>query len=226
MGAGYGARGATHATLGLLAAPVVSGVIGGIRARRKADNNVNSAFKEGTKEETFLERKEQGKKGIFDDKNKEQGILADVFSGQKVNTKEVAAFVDADSQKQRIDNLINKINKTENEREKASLLSQLLARIEYIESKQQQGLINFGNKNPIGKNYELFKTLSVAYVLTTNVHKMWIEMTREMKEDILEISAVNKNRTYRKELLLPIKANNENIRHKFTNGILEIRIKK
>ena len=48
----------------------------------------------------------------------------------------------------------------------------------------------------------------------------------DLKEDILEISAVNKNRTYRKELLLPIKANNENIRHKFTNGILEIRIKK
>jgi hypothetical protein len=189
MATGYTARGAS-ATLGFLAAPVVSGAIGGIRARRKANDNINTAFKVGTKEETFLERKEQGKKGIFDDKNKDQGLLADVFSGQKVNTKEVAAIVDADSQKQRIDDLINKINNTENDREKASLLSRLFARIEYIELKQQQGLVNFGNKNPIGKNYELFKTLSMAYVLTTNVHNMGIEMTREMKDDILQREAL------------------------------------
>jgi len=48
----------------------------------------------------------------------------------------------------------------------------------------------------------------------------------DLKEDILEISAVSKNRTYRKELLLPVKASNQNLRHKFKNGILEIRIKK
>lgn len=48
----------------------------------------------------------------------------------------------------------------------------------------------------------------------------------DLKEDILEISAANKNRTYRKELLLPEKANMENLSRKFTNGILEIRIKK
>jgi len=189
MATGYTARGAS-ATLGFIAAPIVSGAIGGIRARRKANNNVNNSFREGTTEETFIERKEQGKKGIFDDKNKNQGLLADVFSGQKVNTKEVAAFVDADSQKQRIDNLINQINNTENNREKASLISRLLSRVEYIELKQQQGLINFGNKNPIGKNYELFKTLSMAYVITTNVNNMGIEMTKEMKDDILQREAL------------------------------------
>jgi len=48
----------------------------------------------------------------------------------------------------------------------------------------------------------------------------------DLKEDILEISAAGKSRTYRKELLLPVKAGSENLTHKFTNGILEIRIKK
>ena len=48
----------------------------------------------------------------------------------------------------------------------------------------------------------------------------------DLKEDILEISAVCKSRTYRKELLLPSKAVMENLTHKFTNGILEIKIKK
>jgi HSP20 family protein len=48
----------------------------------------------------------------------------------------------------------------------------------------------------------------------------------DLKEDILEISASSKSRTYRKEMLLPVKVTRQNLRHKFTNGILEIRIKK
>ncbi len=48
----------------------------------------------------------------------------------------------------------------------------------------------------------------------------------DLKEDILEFSAVSKTRKYRKELLLPVKVSKENLHHKFTNGILEIRIKK
>ncbi|NQU87466.1 MAG: Hsp20/alpha crystallin family protein [Mariniphaga sp.] len=52
------------------------------------------------------------------------------------------------------------------------------------------------------------------------------DLNLDLKEDILEISAVSKSRTYRKELLLPIKTSNENLNHKFNNGILEIRIKK
>ena len=48
----------------------------------------------------------------------------------------------------------------------------------------------------------------------------------DLKEDILEIKAAGKNRKYRKEMLLPVKAGSQNLRHKFTNGILEIRIKK
>ena len=52
------------------------------------------------------------------------------------------------------------------------------------------------------------------------------DLNIDLREDILEISAACKNRTYRKELLLPVKAKKSNLRHKFTNGILEIRIKK
>lgn len=48
----------------------------------------------------------------------------------------------------------------------------------------------------------------------------------DLKEDILEISAVSTSRTYRKEILLPVKVLKSNLSHKFTNGILEIRIKK
>lgn len=48
----------------------------------------------------------------------------------------------------------------------------------------------------------------------------------DLKEDILDISAISKNRTYRKELLLPLKMQQQNLSYKFTNGILEIRIKK
>ncbi|MDP2724021.1 MAG: Hsp20/alpha crystallin family protein [Bacteroidales bacterium] len=48
----------------------------------------------------------------------------------------------------------------------------------------------------------------------------------DLKEDILEFSAISKTRKYRKELLLPVKAGIESLNHKFTNGILEIRIKK
>jgi HSP20 family protein len=48
----------------------------------------------------------------------------------------------------------------------------------------------------------------------------------DLKEDILEISAVSTSRTYRKEILLPVKVLKSNLNHKFTNGILEIRIKK
>jgi HSP20 family protein len=52
------------------------------------------------------------------------------------------------------------------------------------------------------------------------------DITIDLNEDILEFSAVNKNRKYRKELLLSVKVSKQNLSHKFTNGILEIRIKK
>lgn len=49
-----------------------------------------------------------------------------------------------------------------------------------------------------------------------------------LKGDILEISAVSKNKIYRKEVLLPVEADQENLSYTCTckNGILEVRIKK
>jgi HSP20 family protein len=47
-----------------------------------------------------------------------------------------------------------------------------------------------------------------------------------LKGDILEISAVNRNRAYRKEVILPIEVKKENLSYSYNNGILEVRIKK
>ncbi|MEI7706749.1 MAG: Hsp20/alpha crystallin family protein [Chlorobium sp.] len=48
----------------------------------------------------------------------------------------------------------------------------------------------------------------------------------DLHDDILEISTKNAKKSYRKELLLPIKAVDNTCQQKYTNGILEIRIKK
>ncbi len=52
------------------------------------------------------------------------------------------------------------------------------------------------------------------------------DIKTDLKEDILEISAEGKTRKYRKELLLPVKTKAENMKSKYNNGVLEIRIKK
>jgi HSP20 family protein len=48
----------------------------------------------------------------------------------------------------------------------------------------------------------------------------------DLKDDILDITANGKIRKYRKELLLTVKADKENMSFNYNNGILEIRIKK
>ncbi|MEI8032331.1 MAG: Hsp20/alpha crystallin family protein [Chlorobiaceae bacterium] len=48
----------------------------------------------------------------------------------------------------------------------------------------------------------------------------------DLKADILEISTGNAQKSYRKELLLSFDATGKPVRKKYTNGILEIRIKK
>ena len=48
----------------------------------------------------------------------------------------------------------------------------------------------------------------------------------DLKGDILEISAVGKNRKYRKEVLLPVQVMKETLSYTYKNGILEVRIKK
>jgi len=51
-------------------------------------------------------------------------------------------------------------------------------------------------------------------------------ITVELKEDILEIRVVSKDRRYYKEVLLPAKVKPETLLKSYKNGILEIRIKK
>ena len=48
----------------------------------------------------------------------------------------------------------------------------------------------------------------------------------DLKEDILEIRAVSKDRKYRKEILLPAKVEPKTLEQSYKNGILEIKIKK
>jgi len=51
-------------------------------------------------------------------------------------------------------------------------------------------------------------------------------ITLNLEGDILEISAVGKNKKYRKEVLLPVQVKRETPSYTYKNGILEVRIKK
>ena len=51
-------------------------------------------------------------------------------------------------------------------------------------------------------------------------------ITVDLKGDILEISAVSKNRKYEKNVLLPGQFEKEKLTYSYKNGILEVRIKK
>jgi HSP20 family protein len=48
----------------------------------------------------------------------------------------------------------------------------------------------------------------------------------KLNDDILEIIAINKNRNYKKEILLPMTPPKQVLKQKFLNGILEIKINK
>jgi HSP20 family protein len=51
-------------------------------------------------------------------------------------------------------------------------------------------------------------------------------ITLDLRGDILEISAAGKNRSYRKEVLLPVQVKKETLSYTYKNGILEVRVKK
>jgi hypothetical protein len=195
MSTGFVARSITKATIGLAAAPIVSGVMGGIRARARAEKKVNEAFREGRQEETFMQRKEAGKSGTYEDKNANaKGLMTNIMPGRTaVNAKEVGGFVDADSQIQRLTNLMDKLNNTDedsNPKEYQLLLSQLNARIEYAESKYNQGLINYGSKEgekgSVGLNYEFFKVLSEAQVKASPYSKFPIDLSKTTDPRIID----------------------------------------
>jgi len=63
-----------------------------------------------------------------------------------------------------------------------------------------------------------------VYAEMPGVNKEDIKL--DLKEDILAISARSGDRKYRKEVLLPVKLKAENLTSSYTNGMLEVVIKK
>ncbi|MEI8350655.1 MAG: Hsp20/alpha crystallin family protein, partial [Candidatus Omnitrophota bacterium] len=63
-----------------------------------------------------------------------------------------------------------------------------------------------------------------VYAEMPGVNKEDIKL--DLKEDILDISARSGDRKYHKEVLLPVKLKAENLTSSYTNGMLEIIIKK
>lgn len=68
------------------------------------------------------------------------------------------------------------------------------------------------------------KTEIRIYAEMPGVNKEDIKI--ELKGDVLNIYAQNKNRKYRKEILLPEKVKNETFTSNYKNGVLSINIKK
>lgn len=170
MGLGYAGR-AGLGMLGLVAAPITAGAIGAWRAKRKAEQKLDRAFDEGRSGKTFREMTSQERMdlrnsegSLFEDKNSSKNMLGKIISGKEVNAREVAGFVDADSQIQRLENTLNKLTSVANLGEKARLISELERRSNYIQSKLEEGLINYGTNNPVGTNYEMLRLLSKAAV--------------------------------------------------------------
>ena len=170
IGLGYAGRWALKG-FGLVAAPITAATIGAWRAKRKAEQKINKAFSEGREDKTFREMTEEERlakrnagEDLFEDKNDNKNLLTKVVSGKDVNAREVAGFIDADSQIQRLENILSKIGGSTNPGEKARLLLELERRSTYIRSKLEEGLINYGTNNPIGTNYEMLRLLSKAAV--------------------------------------------------------------
>lgn len=170
IGSGYlGRKG-----LGLLssfAAPITAATIGWFRSKRKAEQKINTAFSEGREGKTFQEMtaeerlaKRNAGKSLFEDKNANKSALTKVLSGKDVNAREVAGFIDADSQIQRLENTLDKLKNSTSPGEKARLVSELERRLDYVQNKLDEGLINYGTSNPIGNNYELLRLLSQGAV--------------------------------------------------------------
>lgn len=218
MGLGAGARALTSSELGAATGPVIASIIGGWRARRKANEKINAAFKEGRKQKSFREMTadkriafrggyildpngieitdKDGKtikvkyeelevknkdgsisksrvpvrdqdKAMFGDKNADLGILGTagkVMSGFDVNTKEVAGFIDADSQIQRLERLLGKLRADPSDLERNNIISELNGRVQFIEFKLDQGLVNYSEKNPSATGYQMLELLSEAAV--------------------------------------------------------------
>ncbi|MFA6090114.1 MAG: hypothetical protein WC755_09735, partial [Candidatus Woesearchaeota archaeon] len=102
----------------------------------------------------------------------------------------------------RLNNLVQKLEQATTEEEKMLIKDQLNARIGYIEEKNANGLINYGNKNALSANYELFKKLSSAqaYVsLIDYLNENKINTTAERRENLLAKIMENNDSMFSKE---------------------------
>lgn len=94
----------------------------------------------------------------------------------------------------------------------------------------------FGNikKTPKGPTVEeerepltdLFDEKDEVHVIAEIPGVLESDITVELKDDILVISASTEKRKYHKELLIPSKVNKESISTSYNNGVLEIKINK
>jgi hypothetical protein len=161
MTGGFVGRGAVKAVFGAIALPAMAGVMGGFRAKRKAEGKINKAFLEGMNEKTFIERKQgDGTREALINKNFGKGNISKILSGTEINAKEIAGFIDADSQIQRIEQLQKHLENAETQEDKEEIITQINARVDYIRQKQEEGLINSGKENPIAVNYKLMQKMS------------------------------------------------------------------
>ncbi len=93
--------------------------------------------------------------------------IGSILLGKEYAGKEVAAFVDADVQINRLRALITqyKMNETTTDvraKSKAEIAEQIGARVKFIMDKKESGLLNFGKENPMVKEYELINMMAEA----------------------------------------------------------------
>lgn len=241
---GYSLRKGSFA-VSWFAAPVVSAVMGGFRANRKAGQKINAAYLEGRQEKTFREMTQAERMQIknayadanfkkdangnvaldkygtpimkdgsaykpgriYDDKNEEKGWLSKTLSGKEVNAKEMVQFIDADSQIQRLSRLMEKLENAEPQ-DKVAIASSINARIAYIQSKHEQGLVNYGTENAVTNNYNMLELMSQAAVAAYE-HKPKDELSeKEIDEGYIDASTLKNIEERREELLYKVMRNN------------------
>lgn len=168
-------------TISKVTGPLTAAALGGWRAYRKAQKEIDKAFLEGRREESFLERRHSGKAGRYDSKNISKNIVGKLIPGMTgINAKQVALFIDADSQIQRVTHLLEKIQLQEGPTsKKAEAVRQLTARIIYIEQKQKEGLLNYGTTNHSGTSYSLLKLVSEARATIATIDTERYDLTPE-----------------------------------------------
>lgn len=97
------------------------------------------------------------------------GKLKNILLGEKKKGTDVAAFVNVDDLNDRLDRLKDKFHEYENSGnniKKAEKYFELVRRIDFINKKYQEGLINFGTKQPASEKYELLKKIAELQTFT------------------------------------------------------------